>query len=225
MERTKAEVPDVTSTGLDEFKPRERVTKEVEEGSDVVGRGWSSNKRPQRGNLNRFSVKDDGEEVIVKFLEDEPFAGIYQHWILEQGNQRKAYVCLGLETCPLCAVGDKAKPADYFNIVAFSEEGPELQVWIASSDPSKAIQEKAESKNSSPINKKGLYFAVSKKKGKNGFFSYTVERVREDEAETWGFAPLTPEQIKDFESQMFTDGIIKISTRPELEEIARNLKD
>lgn len=212
---------DERDSGLSEFKSQ-RVTKEVD---SPIKPGWSRQQRPrsaQATQVPRFTVPDDGEEVLIKFLDEMPFAPIYQHWIMtDQG--RRAYTCAGFESCPLCARGDKAKASDWFNIVVLGET-PELKVWIASPDPSAAIEERATGKRTSPLNKEGLYFAVSKKKGTNGFFSYSVDPVRADELEAdWGVKELTPQQIAEFGKQKYDSSAVRIHTVAELTEASRHL--
>jgi len=207
--------------GLSEFSGG-RITKDVDL---PIKPGWSRQQRPRSANATqvpRFIVPDDGEEILVKFLDEMPFAPIYQHWIMtDQG--RRAYTCAGFNDCPLCARGDRAKASDWFNIVVLGET-PEIKVWITSADPSAAIEERATGKRTSPINKAGLYFAVSKRKGSNGFFSYSVDPVREDELEAdWGVKPLTEAQLKEFEKQKFDSTAVRIHTISELNEAARHL--
>src|ERR1700744_2406367 len=128
--------------GLDEFRTEttsNRVTKEIDL---PIKPGWSRQQRPRSQNaaqIPRFTVPDDGEGGLIKFLEEMPFAPIYQHWIMTDSG-RRAYTCAGFDTCPLCARGDRAKASDWFNIVVLGDT-PELKVWIASADPSSAIEE------------------------------------------------------------------------------------
>jgi hypothetical protein len=231
LTRVKPELDeDTTSSGLDEFKHRERVTKEVSD-SGRIAPGWSSDTRPKVSltKIPRFKVPDDGEEILVKFLDDRPFAPIFQHWLLVEG-QRRAYTCI-LEidpdtrkvvvSCPLCDRGDKAKSSDWFNVVVLGDT-PELQVWYATGDPSSAIKEKAEGKRTSPINKEGLYFAISKRKASNGFNTYSVETVKEDELKAdWGVRSLTPDELSKFNDEKYDGSIVKVMTSVELSEIAR----
>lgn len=214
-------------SGLDEFTPDKtsnRVTKEVDL---PIAPGWARRLRPRSSNgaqLPRFTVPDDGEELIVKFLDDAPFAPIYQHWF-QTSEGRRAFTCAGLDDCPMCARGNRPKAADYFNIVVLGEKA-ELNVWIASPDPSAAIEERADSKRTSPINKPGLYFAVSKKKGTNGFFSYTLDVVKEDELhEEWGVEPLTSQQLSQFEKQKFDSSAVRLHTISELTEASKKYID
>lgn len=230
LTRTRPELDEsAASSGLDEFK-KERVTKEVNTDGRIAP-GWSSDARPKASlsKIPRFKVPDDGEEVLIKFLDEMPFAPIFQHWVLVDG-QRRAYTCIYKQNpstgeveqnCPLCDRGDKAKSSDWFNVVILGDV-PELQVWYATGDPSAAIKERAEGKRTSPLTKDGLYFAVSKRKATNGFNTYSVDPVKEDELEPdWGVKSLTSTQVSDFNSNKYDSSLVKMLTSVELSEIAR----
>lgn len=230
---------DTDLSGLDEFKSdnkaenrRERITKEVPD-NNAISPGWTIDKKPPRSNssVERFTVPDDGEEVLIKFLDEKPFAPIFQHWLLIEGGQRRAFTCLGADPetgkslCPLCDHGDKPKSSDWLNVVVLGDT-PSLKVWYASADPAAAIKDRAATKRTSPLNKDGQYFAVSKKKGKNGFNSYSVDPVKEEELkEDWGINPLTETQIAEFSKNGYGPELVKIQTRVELQEIARKYLD
>lgn len=208
--------------GLEEFASRERVTKEVTGG---IPSGWAGDRRPARKTGERppdFKFKD-GEEVLIKFLEDSPFASIFQHWIVTASG-RRPYTCLETNDCPLCDIGDRSKSVDYFNVIQMTGEDitdPVLKVWYASPDPSKAIQERARNKRTSPINKDGLYFAISKVKGTNGITSYNVDPVREDELGDFGVNPLTDEDTSKFTPH--GPDFIRLNTKQELAAVVRDL--
>jgi len=219
-------IEEITSTDLDEFAPppSNRLTKEVD--LPVKG-GWARTQRPKSTGFTqvpRFKVPDDGEEVLIKFLDDVPFAAYYQHWLMTDAG-RRAYTCAGFNDCPVCARGDRAKSSDLINVVVLGPT-PEPFVWFMSADPSSAVEERATNKRTSPLNKAGLYFAVSKKKGTNGFFSYTLDPVREDELkEDWGANPLTDQQIAAFSNKKFDSSIVRIHTNAELADAAQRYVD
>lgn len=208
--RTRPELLDHPG-GLEEFAPRT-------EGSfgGVISPGWSSDRRPATTTNKpvKFTVPDNREEVLVKFLDDLPFAPVYQHWIATREG-RRPYTCIGKD-CPMCKAGDRAKGSDYFNVVLMGPK-PELQVWYASPDPAKAIKARAMTPRFSPINKDGLYFAVSKSKGPNGIPTYSVDPVKEEELSEWGLVPLTKEQITEFSSVKHDASIVRLHTKSELQ--------
>lgn len=211
--------------GLGQFAGRQRVTKEVD--NSPIQSGWSADRRVQvnRGDRpTQFKVPDDGEEILIAFLEDKPFASFFQHWV-KTDKGRRGYVCLG-KGCPLCARGDRPKSQDWFNVVELVNSGvnvdlPRLTLWYASADPAERIKERADNKRTSPINKGGQYFAVSKRTGKNGFNTYSVDPVKEDElTEDWGVEPLTDVIKNGLAEKAYTAELVKPNTKPELQDIA-----
>lgn len=222
--RTKPVLPE-DEDGTEEFvTTSNRVTKEVD--SPVKG-GWARTQRPRSTGgqqISRLTVPNDGEEILIKFLDDQPFAAYFVHWILTD-NGRRPYTCAGFETCPLCARGDRAKSQDMINVATLSGDKPEAVVWQMSADPAAAVEERANGKRTSPLNKKGLYFAVSKKKGSNGFFSYTLDPVREEDLqEDWGIPPLTDAQIAELSNAKYDSSVVRVHTVSELQEAARHLE-
>lgn len=200
-----------------------RSNRVVKDGpGSTIQRGWTSQQRPKQSTFQkvpRLTVPDDGEEVIIKFLEEDPFAAYFVHWI-----NKRSYTCPGQDICPACARGDKAKANNLLNVVVLGDS-PELVVWYATSDPSTAIEEKALSKKG-PLNKATMYMAVSKRKGTNGFFSYTLDWVRGDELkEDWGLRELTTEEIAKFNSEKYDSSIVRVNTVSEITEVARQYLD
>lgn len=220
---------DSESNGLDEFagNGRERVTKDVD---SPVQSGWSVERRVSvnRGDRpTQFKVPDEGEEILIAFLEDRPFASFFQHWV-KTDKGRRGYVCLG-KHCPLCARGDRPKSQDWFNVAEIvnsdlSNKGvdlPRLALWYCSADPAEKIKERADSKRTSPINKDGQYFAISKRTGKNGFNTYSVDPVKEDELrEDWGVEPVGEQLRGVLTAKLYTADLVKPNTKPELQDIA-----
>jgi hypothetical protein len=198
---------------------RERVTKD---GTASHGSGWSSNRRPVNlktgGSVRRFTY-DEGKETLIKILEDAPFVSFWQHWI-----DKKAYTCL-IENCPLCNIGDQPKPVDCFNVIEFTESGPELKLWQCSANPSKAIQSRAEKPRTSPVNREDLYWAVTKTIPANKFAETSLDPVKaEDLKDDWGIEPLTAGQLDKFSEDAYTDEIVRTLPRHELVELANSLE-
>lgn len=216
--RTRTAADDVESNGggLEQFAPRARGNAD-----GPVSAGWSVDKQTHVTKGDRpavFKVPEGGEEILLMFLQDKPFASFYQHWVkTEQG--RRAYTCLG-KGCPLCDRGDRPKPQDWFNVIEMGDEAA-LKVWYCSADPAKAIKARADNKRTSPINKDGLYWAASKKQASNGFNEYTVDPVKEEELQPdWGVVPLTKEQITAFEAKAYGPDRVNVPTKADLQEVA-----
>lgn len=217
--RTRPQLPAEDRDGMDEFtNPSNRVVKDGPP-ENLIKRGWARPKSQNFEKIPRLSVPDDGEEIIIKFLEEDSFAPHYVHWI-----NKRPYTCPGETVCPACARGDKVKPQNLMNVVVLGDK-PELVVWYATADPSTAIERQANSKKG-PLNRDHMYMAVSKHKGTNGIFSYTLEWVREDELkDDWGVRALTPEEIAKFNSEKYDSSIVRTHTVAEIAEVARQYLD
>lgn len=208
--------------GLKEFGSRStRVTKEVNQ----PPREWARGRRPRSSGTgfnreSRFDVVAGSEDIIIKVLEPGPgFYSFFQHWI---GN--RPYTCPGIDDCPACARGDKARPNDLFNVVVLGDK-PELKVWFATPDPASALEAKATSKKG-PLNNKGMYLSVSKTKPSNGVPEVNLEWVKDDELEDlYGVRPLTDAELQKFESEKFDHTIVREHTISELQEVARKFLD
>ena len=216
-----------TGNGMSEETTATR-TRVAKEGTTAVSSGWSSDRAPKirkTGGLNRFEY-EEGKETLIKILEDVPFASYWQHWITGNGGKKRPYVCL-INDCPLCNIGDEPKPVDCFNVVELGENGPKLLLWQCSPSPAKAIRERAEKPRTSPVNRDGLYWAVTKVSNSNGIPLTSMDPVKEDEIKAdWGVDPLTPEQLEEFRTQAYTeDAVVKQSPRHELVDLANNLAD
>lgn len=220
LQRTKTEVPEVKSGGLDEFKTKERVTKTVTDTS-FIKPGWAVGTNSGGSKINVFKIENFDEEVLIKFLEPDAFAPLMQHWAMLDGGKRKAYTCI-VKECPLCARGDTPKSSDWLNVIDMHGDEPELKLWYASPSPAGAIKQRADNKRTSPINKDGLYFVAYKVDTKNHIPEYHLDPVREDELDSWGAKPLTSEQIQKFESEKYTVDVVPIKSKLELEEVARS---
>lgn len=174
------------------------------------GRGWDAlkNERARRGGgAHRLQVKD--RQVIIRFLEDEPFAVYRQHWV---GN--RSYSCAG-KNCPLCDGGYDTRAMALFNVVDLSTG--ENMYWEAGPNAAKAIIDLTERPQTTPINKEGLYFAVTRSKQSNGFFAFTLTPIKErDLAEDYGEEALTPEELKEAAEHLFDHSVISASSIADL---------
>lgn len=220
--RNRAEVPDVESNDELTESRRERVTKQVTDVPDWIKPGFAVGTRSSSNGpkVRVFKVENEDEEILIKFAEPHAFAPIFQHWIMMDGK-RRAITCI-VKECPLCARGDTPKSSDWFNVIDMSGEKPELKVWYASPDPAAAIKARATNKRTSPLNRDGLYFVVSKTKSSkgNGILEYSLDPVREDELDVWGAQPITEEQLKQFQADAYDATLVPIKTKQELTQIA-----
>jgi hypothetical protein len=209
---------------------RERKRKREPAATREPSRGWDQYKKAKAkssrwNDEDKFTV-EEGEEELIVFLEGEPFATWNEHFIRELDG-KKSWVCLD-EDCPLCERGDSPGYRAAFNVAAFDDKGnPVIKYWIATPGPLDEIEEHAFNERYGPLDRDGNYFVVSKKKGKNKFFKYKVERVTEDQVqEEFGFDPLTEAEVTDLAANGFGEkDVYTVSSRKELRDVARELDD
>lgn len=203
----------------------------VETESEITGsagRGWAAHKNAKKSRTvfaKEFQVPE-GDEKLIKFLDEEPFESYYRHW-LRNIKGKQTFVCLG-EDCPLCEKGDNPTFIVLFNVIDMVDDTDLVKVWAATPNPAGVIEDLAFSgKWFSPINGESTYFSVSKKKGQNGFFAYSIMPVKERDLEDeWeGITPLTADQLKTAGETKFGSEYIRAETRQALRELADSLED
>ena len=194
-----------------------------QDSSRYGGKGWNARKTFERKSkqfADELYVKD--EEVLVKFLQDSPFWTYYRHWINAAPGQ-KSFTCLQ-DDCPLCEI-DSPRLVSMFNIVDLSDtKNPTVKVWITSSQPTAAIVKLDEDPKYSPINREDMYFALSRSRGSNGFYSYRIMPVKaRDLQDDYGMDALSQSDIAKFLENAYDENILRVVSRAELEEIVKSL--
>jgi hypothetical protein len=227
LPRTRPADEPVTDTGLDEFtKPAESYQEPGDAPSLSRGTGWDTyrKQRAQRSTgAHRLDIKD--EEVLLRFLQPEPFALYEQHWV-GSGPGARSYTCIEdkNQVCPLCQLGYNTRYLVLFNV--YDVKAGENKFWPAGPNAVKEIEELSRSERYSPIDKDGLYFAIKRTKQDNGFFAFKVTPVKErDLADDFGADPMTDDELKEAAGHLFDDSVIPHSSREQLEEVASKLDD
>ena len=216
-------------------------------GASRTGRAASTTKEPARtrtshsavasgwGSVEKFAAKDTkftkdfnpGEEkVVMKFLEEEPFAIIRQHWITKAPKQ-KSWLCIAEdEDCPLCDQGDNPSTLVKFNVVDFSDaDNPVLRTWSVYKKVSDVIKNFADDKKTTPLNRDDLYFAVART-GKKGSWSTNLEPIKERDLEDdWDVVPLDADETAEFVKKALSVDDIEYPELSELRDIARLMAD
>lgn len=172
--------------------------------SDAVQSGWGAAKKLKtEGGAFADEFKFEKEPVLVKFLDDAPFAVYKQHWVEGlRSTGKKSFICLG-KGCPLCSVGESAGKKWAFNIALIGDDEAEVKALVCGSRLFDLIADEHE--------KKGIdngYWALSKS-GKKQSTTYKLEFIKErDLEEDWqisvedaeaslkGLMPYTAEQFK-----------------------------
>lgn len=203
--------------GDEDAKPARRSTGR----SRPKGGGWESfrSQRKSGGFPDRLEITN--EEMLIKFLDEEPFEVFHQHWIQEAPSKRKSWTCLGEgEDCPLCEeVGDRPRMRVLFNVIDLSQDEPKVVVWEANATTADTLANYAEDPKSSPLNRTDLYWSVVRT-GKGTKTSYNPRPVKgRDVEEDYDMDLLTEAEIEDLAEGSFDKTCVSRSDREELFEV------
>lgn len=221
----------------DEDEPRSETPRE-QGTSTNMGRGREALRQhrennPAGGGLfpskeDKFKVGED-ERVLIKFLDDDFFVTYYEHEFFKEfeGEKRqKTFICLG-DDCPLCEIGDKPRFYALINVLVLGKK-PAVKLWFATPGPGSQIEDQMVELEELPtprtVADPDYYFKVSKKKSKNGFFEYSISRVKaRDLEEDYDITPLTEREIESYAEDRWDAEFLRVNTRSELLEIAEEL--
>lgn len=203
-----------------------RRTPDDSQGDDApTTRGWGATKNlkdavPNKWG-NRYQASKE-EELPIKFLEDEPYANLLQHWVDEmpKGKQKSFNCPHSLDRsseCPLCDYGHKPQAFVMFNIVDLAKM--ENAFWQVGVTVAGDIQEVAESKWG-PLTNPELYFGVRLKRASEKATWRTSLRHTIHVDEDFGSEYLlSPEQLEHFSENLLDDSTLQWPTAKELQEI------
>lgn len=216
--RTRAERPAEASSAR---RPNGAATAKGETGWG----GFAKVKDASSAFTDAFKFKEDEEQVIIKFVDAEPFVSYQQHWIERGVGKKKSFTCLG-DDCPLCdELGDN-RPAvqSCFNIIDFTDpKDPVLRPLRVGITVATQLRKKAETKSTSPLNRPDLYFAVSRTKEKNKYTTL-IDPVKErDLKEDWDVPPISPELFDELAADSFDEGYVQYDSMTALTEIVEEV--
>lgn len=210
-------------------KPQQNAEDYLEEDSETitpkvgttVQKGWDAVDSTIATPVGDFPTdfRFTEEPVLVKFLEDEPFAVYEQHWI-ERPKGKKSFVCIG-ETCPMCDIlGDKPRGKFAFNIVVLSGETQGLQILTAPPLLVRQLRKINEDDRKGPLSRE--FWEISRL-GTGPTTSYTLNFVRgRDLAEEWSLDPNTVQETIAA-TVPHTAEVIRETPRSEMLEVARSV--
>jgi hypothetical protein len=210
-------------------KTRSEVRKEPEKMTDdtpaeprviKVRRGWGAAERLMNSNAayaQRLTISQ--EPVIIKFLEDDPYAVFHQHWIERQGQ--KSFTCIAdidPKGCPLCDAGDRPRARFNFN-VALLDPGvePIIRSYEVGTRVVDQLKNFATDPRQGPLTKH--YWAVSRT-GKGATTATAHQLVRERDLEEYDIEAITEDQFSALQRQAYDNSIVPVPSRETLMEIA-----
>jgi hypothetical protein len=208
----------------DETPARSRSSQAKAKTKVKASGGWTAvtqNRQAKYANPGRLQVKD--KEVLVKFVEPEPFATYGQHWV-----GQRSYTC-GLNAdygkCPLCDIGNPVRYLALFNVVDM--ESAENRYWEVGPEATKTLMEYAdEDERTSPLDREGQYFTAKRFKKDNGFYGFKISTVKDrDLQDEFGTEPLEDDELSTALGNLFDDQVIPVNTIAELRGAAKEDDD
>ena len=186
----------------------------------VIRRGWGAVEQAKSADspyAQRLRVGDD--PVIIKFLEDEPYATYRQHWVERQGQ--KSFTCIAdidEKGCPLCDAGSRPATRFAFNVVLLSSDSePVIKSYEVGPRVIDQLKNFHTDPRQGPLSKH--YWAVSRT-GKGPTSATNHQLVKERDLEEWGIDTPNEGDFEIFRKQAYTPDIIQIPSRKDLIQIA-----
>jgi hypothetical protein len=189
-------------------------------GARVIRSGWGAVEQAKSSDSQFAQRLKIGEDpVIVKFLEDEPYATYRQHWLERQGQ--KSFTCIAdidpSGDCPLCKSGNRPSTRFAFNVVLLSSD---LEPMVKSYEVGPRVIDQLKNFHTDPrqgpLSKH--FWAVSRS-GKGATSSTNHQLVKERDLDEWGIDPLDERDFKVLFKQAYTPDIIQIPSRKDLMKI------
>ena len=166
----------------------------------------------------RLKVVDD--PIIVKFLEDEPYAVFRQHWIERPGQ--KSFTCiadLSPKGCPLCDAGNRPSSRFNFNVVLLGDGvDPQIKSYEVGARVIDQLKNFSIDPRQGPLVKH--YWAISKS-GKGARASTNHQMIRDRDLEEYGIEALDDPALKKLRSQAYDASIIQVPNYKDLMDIAK----
>lgn len=196
-------------------EPREAVDPEVEARKGrVIRRGWGAAEQTRSADspfAQRLKLGTDA--ILVKFLQDEPYASYRQHWLEKEGQ--KSYTCLdGIDAkgCPLCDAGHRPSARFSFNVVLLdSGSEPLIRSYDVGPRVIDTLKGFHQDPRMGPLSKH--YWAI-KRTGTKSTSQTSHNMVRErDLVDEWDVDPLTPEALADLLKKAYDESIISLTPR------------
>lgn len=191
---------------VSEEAPQQEVRK-------IIRSGWGAVDTLKQEDANyAVRLKTGNDPVLIKFLQDAPYASWRQHWVNRTGQ--KSFVCReGMDDrgCPLCDAGNRPRPLFAFNVLLLERgEEPALRSYEAGTRVIATLRNFNEDERQGPLSKH--YWAVSRSgTGPQTQYNHLLIKER-DLSDEWGIVPLTSDALEHSESKAYDADIMRISS-------------
>jgi len=196
-----------------------------DEGGDDIRGGWGASQETIDSTSSYAQTfRPSKDTQVIRFLEGKPYASFRRHWIDRVGIGKRAYTCyksVGKE-CPICMV-DKPGAVTAFNVALCSDDGEVvLKSWECGVKITQQLKTYANDPKIGPLDRPGLYFAVSKSEAtQRQQVTTMVNPVRErDLLEDWATPPPSAAALAKALENASTADIVDIPPRATMDEVA-----
>lgn len=187
----------------------------------VIKGGWGAAERMKEADspfAQRLKITED--PIIIKFLEDEPYASYRQHWVERQGQ--KSFTCISdidEAGCPLCEIGNRPATRFSFNVALLARgEEPVVKSYDCGPRVIDQLKNFHTDPIQGPLTKN--YWAVSRTgKGTTSATNHQMVKAR-DLSDDWRVEALDDREIEALSRSCYTADIISIPKRKELLSVA-----
>ena len=202
-----------------EYDVKEKSAEEEpqQEARKIIRSGWGAVDTLKQEDANyAVRLKTGNDPVLIKFLQDAPYASWRQHWVNRTGQ--KSFVCReGIDDrdCPLCDAGNRPRPLFAFNVLLL-ERGEEqaLRSYEAGTRDIATLRNFNDDARQGPLSKH--YWAVSRSgTGPQTQYNHLLIKER-DLSDEWGITPLTSEILESAASKAYDADIMRISSYDEM---------
>jgi len=185
----------------------------------VIRRGWGAAEAVKHADspfAQRLRVTED--PIVIKFIEDEPYASFRQHWIERQGQ--KSFTCIAdidPKGCPLCDAGLRPSTRFAFNVILLSNDSePSVKSYEVGPRVIDQLKNFHNDPRQGPLSKH--FWAVSRS-GKGATSATNHQLVKDRDLEEWGLDILSDDDFKNLRSKSYGPEIIQIPSRKDLQQI------
>lgn len=219
------DIDDDEGNGDEPVRPAKRVKRA---GAKGIRGGWTEAQRVSESTSSfASSLRLEEKSMVIKFLEDEPYASFRRHWVertTKEGKTNRPYTCPVTfdEDCPLCEVGDRPQAVAAFNVALIGDDG---QVLLKSWDVGPRLKDQlkgyANDPKVAPLTRG--FFLVSKT-GRGSTTAHNVNPIKASSLEEdYDIEP--PLQADLDRLTLYTPEIIEVPKMKELRELAEEIAD
>lgn len=212
----------VDSDDDDDVRPASKSRRDDDDETPkrTIKRGWGAAEQVKSSDsafAQRLKISED--EILIKFLEEDPYASYRQHWLERSGQ--KSFTCIADiddRGCPLCDNGNRPAARFAFNVAAYIDDEWQVKSYEVGSRVIDQLKNFHRDERQGPLPKH--YWAV-RRTGKGTTSATNHQMVKErDLFDEWKVEPISAEEMKHLMRSAYSEDIIPVPKRKDLLAIA-----